>query len=94
MRRWQGSFSLECSNEWEGTIRIDLEKWIVDLWAEVYNFSKEGRGWASQTNKFALGKFSTPINPKDRYAVANCEDPREQRVLEFVILILNLEKPT
>ena len=45
-------------------------------------------------DKFAQGKFSLPVNPKDGYAVADCEDPRERNVLEFVVLILYLEKPT
>ena len=62
------------------------------MWAEVYSFSKKGRGPISQTNKYVDGKFSTPINPKDRHAVADCVDPRERRVLEFVIPILYLEK--
>ena len=30
------------SNEWEGTIRRDPEHWTADMWAEVYNFRKEG----------------------------------------------------
>ena len=85
-------FSRECSNEWEGTIRRDLERWMADLWLEVYNFSKEKRRWASRTDKFALGKFLTPINPKDGYAIADCEDPREWRVLEFVVPILYPKK--
>ena len=36
-------FLQEHSNEWEGTIRRDLEWWTTDAWAEVYNFAKEGR---------------------------------------------------
>ena len=47
-----------------------------------------------QTDKFAQGKFSVLVNPKDGYPVADCEDPRERRVLEFVVLILYPEKPT
>ena len=45
-------------------------------------------------DKFAVCKFSTHINPKDGYVVADYEDPRERRMLEFVVLILYLEKPT
>ena len=45
-------------------------------------------------DKFAHGKFSIPVNPKDGYAVANCEDPRKKRVLEFIVLILYQKKPT
>ena len=64
------------------------------MWAEVYNFLKEGRGQALQTDKYATCKFSTPVNPKDGYAIADCEDPKERRVLEFVVLIMYPEKPT
>ena len=45
-------------------------------------------------DKFAIGKFSTHINPKNGHAVVNCVVPREWRVLEFVVPILYLEKPT
>ena len=45
-------------------------------------------------DKFATGKFSTLINPKHGYAVANCKDPRERKMLEFIVPILYLEKPT
>ena len=48
----------------------------------------------SWTDKFALGKFSIPVNPKDGYAISDCEDVRERRVLKFVVLILYPEKPT
>ena len=87
-------FLQERSNEWEGTIWRDPKRWMADIWAEVYNFSKDGREQASQTDKFVEGKFSTSINPKDGHAVVDCVDPREQRVLEFVVPILYLEKPT
>ena len=40
------------------------------------------------------GKFSTPINPKDGHAVADCIDPRKRIVLEFIVPILYPEKPT
>ena len=39
------------------------------------------------------GKFSTPINQKDGHAVIDCIDPRERRVLEFIVPIMYLEKP-
>ena len=62
------------------------------MWAEVYGFLKEGRGPASRTDKYVDGKFSTPINPKDGHAVADCVDPKERRVLKFVLPILYPEK--
>ena len=70
-------FLQESSNEWEGTIQKDLERWTVGMWAEIYNFLKDGRGQALRMDKFAVGKFSIHINPKDGFAVAHCEDLRE-----------------
>ena len=67
---------------------------MEDSWAEVYNFQKEGRGMAARRDKLVDGKFSTSINPKDGHAVADCIDPRKRRVLEFVLPILYLEKPS
>ena len=61
---------------------------------EVYDFPKEGRGQASRTDKFTLGKFSTQINPKGGHVIVDCVDPRERRVLEFIVPILYPEKPT
>ena len=55
-------FSEEHSNEWKDMVRRDPERWTMDLWAEVYNFPKEGRGWASRIDKYASGKFSFPVN--------------------------------
>ena len=46
------------------------------------------------TDKFAVSKFSTYIIPKDGHAVVNCVDPREWKVLEFVVPILCPEKLT
>ena len=61
---------------------------------EVYSFQKEGRGLESRTDKYVDGKFSILINPKDGYTVVKCLDPRERRVLEFVVPILYPEKPS
>ena len=49
---------------------------------------------ALRTDKYVDGKFSILINPKDGYAVAKCVDPRERKVLEFVVPILYPEKPS
>ena len=86
-------FQTKRSNEWEGTIRRDPENWTADSWAEVYGFRKEGRKRAGRMEKWIDGKFDSSINPKDGYSVSDCVDPRERRVLEFVIPILYLEKP-
>ena len=61
---------------------------------EVYSFQKEGRGMARRIDKPIDGKFRTSTNPKDRLTVPDCIDPRERRMLEFVMPILYLEKPS
>ena len=72
----------------------DSEQWTAESWAEVYSFRKEGRGQASRSNKYVDGKFSIQIIPKDGHAVVDCVDPRERRMLEFVVPILYSEKPS
>ena len=85
-------FQVQRSNKWEGTIWRDPKHWTADSWAEVYNFRKEGRMRAGWTGTWIGGKFKTSINPKDGHTVCDCIDPRERRVLEFVIPILYPEK--
>ena len=86
-------FQAPRSNEWAKTIRRDPEHWTANLWAEVYNFRKEGRMRAGRTETWIDGKFRSPINSKDGHSVEDCINPREKRVLEFVIPILYPEKP-
>ena len=63
-------------------------------WRKVYGFGREGEGMASRTDRFIDGMFSSRVNPKDGYAVADCKDPRVKRVLEFLVPLLYPEKPT
>lgn len=81
-------------NQWEGTLRRDPEAWTAQRWAEVYNFPKKENGSASSTNKYGSGEFSNPVNSKDTFAVSFCVNPKEKRILEFVLPILYPEKPT
>ena len=80
------------SNEWEGTIRRLPEQWMANLWAEVYSFWKEGRIRAQRIDTWINRKFDSSINPKDGYVVSDYVDPKERRVLEFVVPILYPEK--
>lgn len=89
-----GELTRARSNEWEGTLRRKPEEWTEEVWSGVYSFPKRGGGWASRTDKTSTGRFHNPVNPKDGYAVADCVDPRERRMLEFVVPILYPEKPT
>ena len=49
---------------------------------------------ASRTDWFIDGVFPDCVNPKDEYAVVDCKDPRVKRVLEFLVPLLYLEKPS
>ena len=81
------------TNQWENTIRRLSEKWTADSWADVYGFRKEGKIVAGRTDRWINGKFWSPINSKDGHSIDDCIDPRERRVLEFVVPIIYPEKP-
>ena len=81
-------------NRWDGTVRQAPERWTAKEWRKVYGFGREGEGMASRTDRFIDGMFFGRVNPKDGYAVADCKDPRVERVLEFLVPLLYPEKPT
>ena len=84
----------EKGNRWHGTVCQAPEKWSAKEWWKVYGFAREDEGMASWTDRFIDGKFSGRINPKDEYAVVDCKEPRARKVLEFLVPLLSLEKPT
>ena len=49
---------------------------------------------ASESDRFINGIFSGRVKSKDGYAVVDCKDPRVKRILEFLVPLLYLEKPT
>ena len=81
-------------NQYEGTVRARPETWDARRWREAYGFRTGGEGFASRTDKFIGGKFRIAANPKDGFAIGDCEDSRAKRVLEFLIPILYPGKPT
>ena len=81
-------------NRWEGTVRQAPERWTVKEWRKVYGFARGGEGMASWTDRFINGMFSGRVNPTDGYAVVDCKEPRARKVLEFLVPLLYLEKPT
>lgn len=81
-------------NQYELTVRGRPVAWTKDTWAEVYSFQKGGSNLASRTDKFLAGKFVRPTNPKEGFALINCQNERDRRVLEFLIPIMYPEKPT
>ena len=85
---------LELSNIFDTTIRDQPEEWTAGVWREVYNFVLGGGGMANRTDKYVEGKFLHEVDPKDGYSVRECRDAREHRLLEFLVSIEHLDKPT
>ena len=81
-------------NQYEGIVRARPETWGAERWREAYEFGTGGEVFASQTDKFIGGKFRNATNPKNGFAIADCEDSKAKRMLEFLIPTLYPEKPT
>ena len=70
-------------NQYKGTNRARPKTWDAEKWREAYRFSAKGEGFASQTDKFIGGKFQNAANPKDGFAIADCEDSRAKSVVHL-----------
>ena len=46
-----------------------------------------------RTDRWIDSKFRSPINSKNGHSIDNCINPRECRILEFVVSIIYPEKP-
>ena len=87
-------FKFEKKNQWLNTKRRDPESWNPDTWARVYGFPRGvGAGLAGRKDGLCAGKFRGELDPKEGLHPANCRNPRERRVLEFLMPILYPEKP-
>ena len=85
---------LERSNIFDTTICDRLEEWTAGVWREVYDFLPGGGGMANRTDQYVKGKFRSEADPKDSFPVRECRDSREHRLLEFLVPIVHLDKPT
>ena len=85
---------LERSNIFDTTIRDRPEEWIAGVWREVYDFQTGGGDMANRTDQYIKGKFRSEADPKDGFPVRECRDPRERRLLEFLVPIVHPDKPT
>ena len=83
---------LEHSNIFDTTIRDRPEEWTIGVWREVYDFLLGGGGMANRTDQYVEGKFHSEADPKDGFPVRECRDPREHRLLEFLIPIVHPDK--
>ena len=62
--------------------------------AQSLHFSNPRQRNGGADREFVDDKFRNLSNPKDGYAVVDCKDMRAKQVLEFLFLLLYLEKPT
>ena len=49
---------------------------------------------ANRTDLFIEGKSRNEADPKDGFPIRECRDPRERRLLEFLVPIVHPDKPT
>ena len=87
-------FKFEQGNQWVHTKTRDPDTWTPDVWNRVYGFPRgitEGR--ASRKDTFYAGKFRGDNDPKEGFHPGNCQSKRERKVLEFLMSIMNPEKP-
>ena len=86
---------LERNNMFDTTIRDRPEDWTTGVWREVYDFQPGGSGLANRTDLYIdEGKFRNDSDPKGGFPVKDCMDPRERRLLEFIVPIVHPDKPT
>ena len=83
---------LERNNIFDTTIRDRPKEWTASVWREVYDFQPGGNGLANQTDLYIEGKFQNDVDPKDGFLVRDCSDPRERKLLEFLVPILHPDK--
>ena len=87
-------FKFERGNQWIGTKRRDPDNWTSDPRARIYGFQRRiGEAWAGRKDGLFTKMFKGEVDLKEGLHLANCRNRRERRVLEFLMSILNPEKP-
>ena len=85
---------LERNNMFDTTIWDQPEEWTAGVWKEVYDFGPGGNGLANWTDLYIEDKFRNEADTKDGFPVRDCRNPRERKLLEFLVPIVHLDKPT
>jgi hypothetical protein len=87
-------FKYERGNQWDHTKKRDPDNWTSDVWNQVYGFPRGILvGWAGRRDGLFAGKFRGDADPKEGFHPGNCKNRRERKVLEFLLPILNPDKP-
>ena len=85
---------LESPNIFDGTIRDWPQLWTPNLWRDTYQFPRGGSGLSNRMEGHHEGRFMHQVDPKDGYSVSDCRVDRHRRLLEFLVPIIHLDKPT
>ena len=48
----------------------------------------------NRTDLYIEGKFRNNADPKDGFSIRDCRNPRERKLLEFLVPIVHPDKPT
>ena len=84
----------ERPNIFDGTIQDWPQLWTADLWRETYEVPSGGVGLSNRMDGYIECRFMHQVDPKDGYAVGDCRNGRQRRVLEFLVPIVHPDKPT
>ena len=84
----------ERPNIFDRTIRDRPQLWTADLWRDTYSFPRGGSGLSNRMEGYHEGCFLHQVDPKDGYLVGDCRNDLQRRLLEFLVPIIHLDKPT
>ena len=84
----------ERPNIFNRMIRDRPQIWTAELWRDTYDFPSGGAGLSNWMDRYIEGRFVHQVVPKDGYAVGDCRNNRQRRVLEFLVPIVHPDKPT
>ena len=84
----------EGPNILDTTVQDRLQLWTAELWRETYDFPSGRAGLANRMDGYIEGRFIHQVDPKDGHAVEDCRNDRQLRMLEFLVSIVHLDKPT
>ena len=60
----------------------------------MYNFPSNGAGLANRMDMYVDGRFVHQVDPKDGYLIRDCKSATHRRLLEFIVPVIYLDKPT
>ena len=80
--------------EFANTIRGRPTEWTVELWNRVYGFHQGEEDLVDRKADCTTDRFTSKMDSKYGYRIADCKDGKERRMLAFLVPILNPGKPS